>query len=539
MNNVAWILLAASLGALLGWALRGAWRSGRPTAAAERERADTAQARTEAAGARTEAAQARAELARAEAEIERGRAETAEARVAAAELKAALARVQATVRQVEVERDTALERAQGLLGDRDTMVQQYQALSTAALERQSKAAEASATQRLAATEHVMVPMREALQRLEDRLLAIEKERVAMAADLASHVQSVRSTGDELRRETAALTTALRKPHVRGAWGEFQLQRVVELAGMVEHCDFVQQATTTIDGRTVRPDLKVNLAGGKFVYVDAKVPLSAFLDAQAATTEAERDRHLATFAQNVRRHVDALSAKGYWKADSGTPEFVVLFIPSEPLAWAALEQAPDLIEDAARKSVVLATPTTLIALLRTVAHAWSQSALTESAKEISALGRQLYERLGVMGSHVDKLGRNLVSSVRSYNETIASLEGRVLVSARRFRDLGVVGDDLAEPQPIDLTPRLVTAPELTALDFDNLKRSDFDSPRHLDPPDMRSGRAAPRRLSPHPGFLEDSGRFLALIGQEHRDDSPPLDAPAALDIPEDRVALPSS
>ncbi|MDR1450655.1 MAG: DNA recombination protein RmuC [Propionibacteriaceae bacterium] len=458
MIDIVWTVPIAVLSGLLGWLLRNAWPA-RRGAAAERERADLANAQTQAAEARAEAAAARAELARSEADVERARAETAAAREQAAGFRADLAAAQAGSRQIELERDNEQARAQELLAAREAMANHYKALSSEALERQSKAAEATAEQRFQATEQLMTPMKDALQRFEDRLIAIEKERVALAADLAAQVKQVRSTGDELRRETAALTTALRKPHVRGAWGEVQLKRVVELAGMVEHCDFAQQATAATDDKTIRPDLKVHLAGGKFVYVDAKVPLTAFLDAQEAADEADRDRHLKAFARNVRQHVSALSAKQYWKADTGTPEFVVLFIPSEPLAWGVLEQAPDLIEDAARKNVVLATPTTLIALLRTVAHAWSQAALADSARDISELGRQLYDRLGTMGSHVDKLGRSLLSSTKSYNEVVASLESRVLVTARRFRDLGVAGDELPVPSPIDITPRLATAPEL--------------------------------------------------------------------------------
>ncbi|MDR0417277.1 MAG: DNA recombination protein RmuC [Propionibacteriaceae bacterium] len=459
MTDALSLILAASLGALLGWLLRGTWKSQRSATTAERDRADTAQTQTQAAEARAEAAQARAELARAEADVERARAEAATAREQAADGKAALARLQTSVSQVELERDTAIARAEELLGARQAMLDHYKALSAEALAKQSEAADATAAQRLQATEQAMAPLRDALRRFEDRLVAIEKERVALAADLATQVSHVRSTGDELRRETAALTTALRKPQVRGAWGEIQLKRVVEMAGMVEHCDFVQQATAATDDRVIRPDLKVNLAGGKFVYVDAKVPLTAFLDAEAAADEATRQQHRKAFARHVRQHVDALSGKQYWKADDGSPEFVVMFIPSEALALAAMEETPGLIEDAARKNVVLATPTTLIALLRTVAHAWTQAALADSAREISALGRQLYDRLGTMGGHVDKLGRALLSSVKSYNEAVASLEGRVLVSARRFRDLGVPGDDLAAPQPVDLTPRLVAAAEL--------------------------------------------------------------------------------
>ena len=466
--NIVWIVVALIAGVLLGWLAGYLQLSAKNTAHQERGRADAAhaeaqvaQARTEAASARAEAAQARAELSRTETEIEKARFEAADARAEAAESQAALARQEAVTSRVEVERDSALEQAEKLRQDHEIMLNSYKSLSSEALEKQTKTVEESAAQRLAATEQLMSPMRQSLEKLENRLTDIEKERVSISTEMANQVRSVQFTGEQLRKETSALVTALRRPNVRGAWGELQLKNVVELAGMVDHCDFVTQETSSTDDATIRPDMKVNLAGGKFVYVDAKTPLESFLNAQMTDDADERAKQLANFAKNVRGHIDTLAGKAYWKAGSATPEFVILFLPSEALFSTALEQAPDLMEYAAAKNVMLASPTTLITMLRTMSYAWTQELLAESAKEVSELGRELYERLGKMGSHFDRLGRSLDASVKSYNDAIGSLESRVFVSARRFRDLKVSEDDLGELNPILTGTRPVSAPELVA------------------------------------------------------------------------------
>ena len=248
--------------------------------------------------------------------------------------------------------------------------------------------------------------------------------------------------------------------MRGAWGEMQLKRVAEVAGMLERCDFVlQQTSSTSEDRTIRPDMKVLLAEGKFVYVDSKVPLTSFLDAQETSDTTEQERLLQLFARNVRTHVDQLAGKAYFKADTHTPEFVVLFIPSEALAAEALSQLPDLHEYAAHRGIVLATPTTLIAMLRAIAYSWKQAALADSAAEVFKLGRELYDRLGTMGGHFDRVGRSLNSTVKAYNDALGSLETRVMVSARRFRDLSVTDKELAELGASEAHARNVTTPEL--------------------------------------------------------------------------------
>jgi DNA recombination protein RmuC len=328
---------------------------------------------------------------------------------------------------------------------------------------QVAAAERSGEQLLAqiegrqSLEVLVAPLRDTLGKVEGRLHQMEAARAAAEASLAVQVDQVRITGEALRRETAALVTALRKPDVRGRWGELHLRRAVELAGLVERCDFELQAWA--GGESLRPDMLVRLAGGKHVVVDAKVPLAAFLDAAEAVDDAVRSQRLAAHARQLRAHVDLLAAKAYWRHFSPTPEFVVLFVPGEAFLAQALDTDPSLLEYAAGRHVVLATPTTLIALLRTVAYAWSQAALADNAREVFELGRELYDRLGSLGGHVDQLGRALGNAVGAYNKAVGSLESRVFVSARRLHELRVVTEELPAPRAVQEGTRPLTAPEL--------------------------------------------------------------------------------
>ena len=315
-----------------------------------------------------------------------------------------------------------------------------------------------------ATAQVVAPVRDSLDRFDTRLRELESTRVAWQTRLQAQVESVRLSGESLRRETQGLATALRRPQVRGQWGEMHLRRAVELAGMVERCDFMLQPSVRTDDGALRPDLLIRLAGGRNVVVDAKVPLDAFLQATQASADGDDDAsddHLRRHAQQVRRHVDALSAKAYWRQFAPTPEFVVMFVPGEAFLSHALEVDPALLEYAATKQVVPATPTTLIALLRTVSYAWSQESLADGAREVQQVGRELYDRLATMGSHLDKLGRSLTSAVRSYNETVGSMESRVLVSARRMHDLDIGGGEPLSTEPVDEAVRPLGAPELVA------------------------------------------------------------------------------
>jgi DNA recombination protein RmuC len=302
-------------------------------------------------------------------------------------------------------------------------------------------------------------VRESLARLHDQMRDLEQHRVSWQSQLKQQVDEVRHSTESLRRETSSLSTALRRPQVRGRWGELHLRRAVEISGMVARCDFDEQVTVRNDDGLLRPDLVVNLAGGKHVVVDAKVPLDAFLDATSTDDDAERDAHLTRHARQLRQHVDVLAAKSYWRNLPATPEFVVLFVPGDSFLSAALEAEPSLLEYAATQKVVLASPTTLIALLRTVAYAWTQQALADKAREIHELGRELHDRLGTMGGHLDRLGRSLTAAVGSYNKAVGSLETRVLVSARKFNELEVGDADLSAPEVVSEAARPLTAAEL--------------------------------------------------------------------------------
>ncbi|GAA1839801.1 DNA recombination protein RmuC [Asanoa iriomotensis] len=310
-----------------------------------------------------------------------------------------------------------------------------------------------------AVARAVAPLHETLRRYELRVAELERERVDAYAELREQVRAMSTVSGELRTETKQLVAALRAPQVRGRWGEHQLRRIVEAAGLLEHCDFSEQVTASTDHQGVRPDLVVRLHGGRTVVVDAKAPFDAYLTAMEARDERTRDQHLDGHARQLRAHVDGLAAKSYWSAFAQSPEFVVLFVPADPFLDVALQRDPTLLEHAFARNVVLATPATLIALLRTVAYSWRQEALARNAVSVHELARELYGRLATLGDHVGKLGSALGTAVTSYNRAVGSLEARVLVSARKLADLGVSGDDLVVPAQVESTPRQLQAPEL--------------------------------------------------------------------------------
>ncbi len=312
-------------------------------------------------------------------------------------------------------------------------------------------------------------VKEGMERLQDQLRDLEHARSSWQGQFSQQVSDMRLTTESLRKETSSLSTALRKPQVRGRWGEMHLRRAVELAGLVPRCDFTEQASLA-DG-SLRPDLVVHLSGGKSVVVDSKVPLDAFMDAASSDDDEERAAHLRRHVRQLRTHVDQLGSKAYWRALPETPEFVVMFVPAEAFLSAALETQEDLLEYAAARQVILATPTTLIALLRTVAHGWSHERLAGQAAEVQRLGSELLERLATMGTHVDRVGRSLGAAVTAYNQAVGSLEGRVLVTARRFNDLGVSGELGDSPRQVEQVPRSLGAPELEP---DDLPGGDFSA-----------------------------------------------------------------
>jgi DNA recombination protein RmuC len=305
------------------------------------------------------------------------------------------------------------------------------------------------------------PLREQLGRVEGQLRGLETERARAFGELSKQVDTVRQSSELLGRETASLVNALRKPQARGQWGEMQLRRVVEHAGMLERCDFDEQTTVRdADGRALRPDLVVRLAGHRSVVVDAKVTLAAYLEAAESDDEHFREERLHAHARHLRQHVDRLADKAYWQQFPDAPEFVVLFVPGEAFLAPALERDPALLEYAVARRVHIATPTTLVSMLRAVAYAWQQQSLTDNAREVFRAGKELYTRLSTLGGHVDKLGRSLNSAVTDYNKTVASLERNVLPSARRIADLGAGQDELMTPRSVDAVATRLVSPELT-------------------------------------------------------------------------------
>jgi DNA recombination protein RmuC len=304
-------------------------------------------------------------------------------------------------------------------------------------------------------EQLVGPMRETLARLEQQLRESDLARTRSHAELAQQVEFTRRGAEQLRDQTRALVSALRRPEARGRWGELQLRRVVELAGMADRCDFDEQVVA--GGQ--RPDMVVRLAGGKNVVVDSKVSLAAYLEAAETSDDEVRESRLAAHARHLRSHVDQLGAKAYWNALPQTPEFVILFIPGEAFLAPALEHDPGLLEHAILRRVHIATPTTLVSMLRTAQYAWQQQALSENARAVFELGRELHERLSGLGRHVERLGRSLTAAVGAYNQAVGSLETRVLVSARRLSQLGIVESELPSPTAVVDTARPLSAPEL--------------------------------------------------------------------------------
>ena len=315
-----------------------------------------------------------------------------------------------------------------------------------------------------AVEQLVAPLKEQLGRVDAQLLRLDQERRESRGRLEAQLRTLAETGEKLRTETGALVTALRKPNARGQWGQMQLRNVVELAGMVRYCDFVEQSGLGgEDG--LRPDLVVSMPGGKHVVVDAKAPLQGVLDAYEAREEEEREQHLRAHARLLRKHVKSLADKAYWDQLESAPDFVVMFLPGEHLYGAALEADPALLEDAMAQRVLIATPTTLLALLRAVAYGWQQERVAESAQAISELGRELHGRIVKLSSLLSTLGSRLNSAVRAYNETVGSYESRVLPSARRFADHGAVasGRDLPAIEQVTVSARSVDCADAEAVE----------------------------------------------------------------------------
>ena len=382
--------------------------------------------------------------------------------------------------QSELEKDRAVhaERLKAYHDAEARLRDAFQALSADALKTNNQAfldladtrlreARTEATSdidaRKKAIEELLAPMAKTLDQVDREIKDSERRRVESGAQLMQKIASLDTAGQGLRDETRRLTDALKRPGVRGRWGELQLKRVVELAGMIEYCDFMEQHTIqSADDERIRPDVVVRLPGGKRIVIDAKAPLDAYLRALEAPDDAARQTLLGEHARQVRAHISQLSAKNYFEKVASTPEFVVMFLPGEMFFSAALEHDPSLIECGVEKRVIPASPTTLIALLRAVAYGWQQEAMEENARKISDLGKALYEAVRTLGDRFQTLGVRLKSSLEAYNEAVGSLEGNVLVKARKFKELQAAngGEEIKQLDPIDRVPRMLQAPELT-------------------------------------------------------------------------------
>jgi DNA recombination protein RmuC len=384
------------------------------------------------------------------------RRDTEVAQLRSALLEEQLRRVQAEERAGAERRNLAeqtarFDEARGRLADT------FKALSADALRDNRTAFLELAGERLAGH---LAPLGQVLGDYDAAVRALEQARQQAYGGLKQQIEALTTTSAGLKDATDGLVTALRVPHVRGRWGEITLRRVVELAGMVEYCDFVEQVTVERESGRLRPDMVVRLPSGREIVVDAKVPLTAYLDGLAASTDEERETCLARHAQQVRQHMNALAGKAYWEEFGKAAEFVVLFIPGESFVAAAAQADQALIEDGMAKCVVLATPTTLIALLRAIAYGWRQEQVAENAQQIRELGQELYERVRVMAGYLDEVGDKLGKATAVYNKAVGSLESRVLPAARRFRDLGAgTGGEITTLQAIDEQPRAIDAPEL--------------------------------------------------------------------------------
>lgn len=453
MANVLFVVLGAALGFLIAWLLV------RPNAAVLNSRLGSLQQ-----------------------ELMAARAEAAKFTQLNNQLNSAMAKLETTV---ELERKASEEKIALLNQMTEELKESFQALSADALKSNNQAflhlanatlekfqseAKGDLEMRQQAVENLVAPIGESLKKVDAQIQQIESARNQAYGDLTAQVRSLIVTQEKLQSETGNLVKALRTPTVRGRWGEIQLKRVVEIAGMLPYCDFVEQETVTTSAGRLRPDLIVRLPGGKNVVVDAKTPLLAYLEAVESADDDVRRQKLVDHARQVQTHMAQLSSKQYQEQFDPNPEFVVMFLPGETFFSAALEQEPALIERGVAQKVIPASPTTLIALLKAVAYGWNQEKLARNAREISVLGKELHERLRNLGAHVENVGKGLDRAVEAYNKAVGSLESRVMVSARKFVELGApVTEQIAELNPIETTTRNLT------LEFDDPENVEATEP----------------------------------------------------------------
>jgi DNA recombination protein RmuC len=378
----------------------------------------------------------------------------AQKRIAALEVTLNLERQSAQQRLSEMERAFAALSAEALRSNNQSFLQ----LAEESLKRFHGQAKNELQQREKAVENLVKPIKDALEQTRRQIDEIERERREAYGSLHKHLETLTETQQMLHGETRNLVQALRRPEVRGQWGELTLRRLVELAGMVEHCDFVEQEHTRTESGAVRPDMIIRMPGGREVVVDVKTPLDAYLSAVQADSDDERTRHLQHHARKVRERVRELAGKAYWTQFTQAPDFVVLFIPGDQFLNAALDLDRSLLEDALQQKVILATPTSLVALLRAIAYGWRQESLAENAEHIREVGETLYGRLAVFADHLAKLGRSLDSSVSSFNRAVGSFDASVMPAARKFREMGLSAKrELNEPQQVERGAREITGP----------------------------------------------------------------------------------
>ncbi len=478
MTTTTWIALllaALGVGVLVGWLVAanraGAARRSADLEAASRH-AENEGLRREVAGLRDQIAvvrddaERRAAQARADAD-----ARLAEARAEAEERLAQVrAEAEARVRELKADQEAEKQRFRTVAGEAlQANSKQFLDLAAQALKASTVKNEEVLVQREQAIKALVDPLTKSLEQVRAEVAQAEKSRIEGQSTLTEHLRQLSVANAELSKGTGDLVTALRSSQTRGAWGELQLRRVVEAAGMLKNVDFDEQASVATDDGRLRPDMVVRLAGGKNVVVDSKVAFLGWLEAQQADDDEYREARLDAHVRHLRKHVDDLAGKEYWEQFSPAPEFVVMFVPAEAFLSAAVERDPGIMEYAARNNVIIATPMTMLALLKTVAYAWRQEALAENAQKVLTVGKELYSRLVTMTGHITRTGNALASATTHYNKMIGSLESQVLTSARRMVALDVVDESksIEELSGIEATPRPITKPELLAADAERV------------------------------------------------------------------------